>query len=190
MLLKKKYPYGNFHVYADRPSIEIVEVIQKHTAKIFNFQGQEQRQEVADGIITRLSNLNGRALAIKTADCLPVLFLNSEWVAIIHAGWRGLKQGILQHQLLQDHQWEYIYIAPAIKKYEVGTDFLEHFPQSSNFKYIDSKLYFDLQKEAVSQLQLYSCSIEQSSICTLQNTDYNSYRRDKTTKRNWNIFRI
>lgn len=46
----------------------------------------------ADGQATAL---RGVALAVLTADCLPVALVAPEAVAMIHAGWRGLAAGIL-----------------------------------------------------------------------------------------------
>jgi polyphenol oxidase len=53
---------------------------------------------VADAVIT---NLPGRALAILTADCLPVMFTdkNGHCVAAAHAGWRGLVDGVLENTI-------------------------------------------------------------------------------------------
>ncbi len=41
----------------------------------------------------------GQVCAILSADCLPVLLADKHgrWVAAIHAGWRGLADGILEH---------------------------------------------------------------------------------------------
>lgn len=51
------------------------------------------RPSAADGLITRAS----RPVGIQTADCLPVLFSSKDGkvVAAVHAGWRGVQQGIL-----------------------------------------------------------------------------------------------
>ena len=48
----------------------------------------------ADGLYTKQS---GITLAIKTADCLPILFQvnNSNLIMAVHAGWRGLSSGII-----------------------------------------------------------------------------------------------
>jgi polyphenol oxidase len=53
---------------------------------------------VADAVIT---DLTGRALAILTADCLPVVFAdkNGRCVAAAHAGWRGLVDGVLENTI-------------------------------------------------------------------------------------------
>ncbi len=53
-----------------------------------------ERKLEADGLI---SDEKGQSLWIYTADCLPVLFADTQegHVAAIHAGWRGIKNGIL-----------------------------------------------------------------------------------------------
>jgi YfiH family protein len=47
----------------------------------------------ADGLLTTKPNL---ALLVTTADCLPVGLVAGEAVAMLHAGWRGLADGILE----------------------------------------------------------------------------------------------
>jgi polyphenol oxidase len=47
----------------------------------------------ADGLVTSLPDL---ALAVFTADCVPVLLAAPGAVAAIHAGWRGLAGGIVR----------------------------------------------------------------------------------------------
>jgi YfiH family protein len=47
----------------------------------------------ADGAVTRAP---GAALAILTADCAPVVFVSDEGVVgAAHAGWKGLRDGVL-----------------------------------------------------------------------------------------------
>ena len=50
---------------------------------------------VADAVVTRLP---GVPLAVRVADCLPVLFADGRGsvVAAAHAGWRGLAAGVLE----------------------------------------------------------------------------------------------
>lgn len=67
-----------------------------------------------------------QVIAIKTADCLPILLASSTspLVAGIHAGWRGLAQGVIQHTLERlpvDNSALQAWIGPAISapQYEV-----------------------------------------------------------------------
>lgn len=47
----------------------------------------------ADGVVTTVPGL---VLAVRTADCVPVLFAAPGGVGAAHAGWRGLVAGVLQ----------------------------------------------------------------------------------------------
>src|SRR6056300_2105522 len=83
----------------------------------------------ADALIT---NNSGYALAILTADCVPVLFAAPEMgvIGAAHAGWRGAVDGVLEatiammaKQGIKPDQIEAV-IGPAIQQanYQVGDD--------------------------------------------------------------------
>lgn len=55
-------------------------------------EGRAVALQDADGQATALE---GAAVAVLTADCLPVALVAAEAVAMIHAGWRGLAAGVL-----------------------------------------------------------------------------------------------
>lgn len=71
---------------------------QRHTDLVFTFSGKPpqpgevQVVGVCDALLTAE---RGVALAVQTADCLPVVLAGGGVVAIVHAGWRGLAAGIL-----------------------------------------------------------------------------------------------
>lgn len=80
------------------------------------------------------TNQAHQVCAILTADCLPILIAANDGseIAAIHAGWRGLAQGIITNTLAnfatpasQLTAW----IGPAISAtaYEVGADVREPF---------------------------------------------------------------
>jgi hypothetical protein len=46
----------------------------------------------ADAAVTAVP---GCVLAVRTADCVPVVLLGSEAVGIVHAGWKGLLDGVV-----------------------------------------------------------------------------------------------
>jgi YfiH family protein len=60
-----------------------------------NVAALRERPPVADALVTRLP---GMPLAVRVADCLPVLFasLDGRVVGAAHAGWRGLAAGVLE----------------------------------------------------------------------------------------------
>lgn len=179
-----------YTVYDDRPNFKVIEVKQEHTNIVLESQGENLIHQVADGILIKPKELGHKALAIKTADCLPVAFISQDFLALVHAGWKGLQQKILLAPELKDISWKKIIIGPSICEYEVQPDFKNNFPGNPHFFEENGHLYFNLQKEAASQLKQYSTDIEIVDVCTLKNTAYNSYRRDKTPKRNWNILKI
>lgn len=184
-------PIGYFEVYDDCPGKNVIQVHQEHTNTVVEYLGEDIQKTIADGIITSPDILGENFLAVKTADCLPI-FMWGEKVAMIHAGWKGLANEILSNELLTQLQWQHAIIGPCILNYEVQEDFKENFPNSSHFQEKEGQLYFNLVQEAVDQLQknFDGIQIHLSNICTLQNKEYNSYRRDKTKQRNWNVFRI
>jgi YfiH family protein len=80
----------------------------------------------ADAAITRT---RGIAIAVRAADCLPVLFADRRGgvVGVAHAGWRGLAAGVLEATLLAmdvDARDVVAWIGPAIgpRRFEVGRD--------------------------------------------------------------------
>lgn len=86
---------------------------------------------VADALYTRQPAV---ACAVLTADCLPVLFASADGaeIAVAHAGWRGLANGVLEATLqnfaaapAHIHSW----LGPAIGSchFEVGIEVREQF---------------------------------------------------------------
>ncbi|MFA4993717.1 MAG: peptidoglycan editing factor PgeF [Bdellovibrionales bacterium] len=88
----------------------------------------------ADALVT---NKAGIALAVLTADCVPVLLAatNVPVIGAAHAGWRGAIGGVLENTIVEMEklgaQRKYIQaaIGPCIWKesYEVGSEFLAPF---------------------------------------------------------------
>lgn len=141
-----------------------------------------------DASITQMSN---KPLAILTADCLPIIVTHQKnrEIANIHAGWRGLYQGIIENtfQQLKDNPRQYqVWIGPAICQncYEVGHEFKDNFLQKyPNLQNAFSKYqdwHFNLAQAAEYILKnLGVTQIFQSNICTFENEKLFSYRREK-----------
>jgi polyphenol oxidase len=92
------------HVMANRHMLQVliaakpVYLKQVHGTKVVTLTPKTQHGTVADACITQEKKL---ACTIMVADCLPVLFTDTDgsFVAAAHAGWRGLADGVLNESL-------------------------------------------------------------------------------------------
>lgn len=165
---------------------------QTHSSRCVIVEDETQRD--ADAAITRSIH---HPLAIMTADCLPIMLCDNKGteIAAIHAGWRGLLNGIVENTVHKMHAAPsslMAWIGPAMcgRCYETGqevqTAFTTRFPFTDvAFHQIGAQWYANLPKLAELILQsLGVLAIYQSGACTyeLNNTFY-SYRRHAETGR-------
>jgi len=140
--------------------------------------------------------------AVQTADCLPLLVTNKKGtiVAAIHAGWRGLLNGVIEntiHKMNMSPHELLVWLGPAIsqKYFEVGADVKNSFCENDQhtekaFRAIsDQKWLADIYYLAKMRLKafgitdIYGGSV-MDDYCTFANkADYFSYRRDGETGR-------
>jgi len=179
---------GRFETWIKKPQMIIEHATQVHGTDIVSL---ETLPCEADGLIVSIEDFI-KPLAIKTADCLPVVIEGSKGVVFLHAGWRGLANGILAKPEISVINPQRVFIGPSIHGccFEVTADFQENFPGSPYFSKNGEKFFFNLQEEAKRKLrEIYpSLLIQIAPICTCCNKDFHSYRRDKTTERNWNLY--
>jgi len=182
ILFEKNWDFGQYKVLSEKPDFPVIEAKQVHGITI------QKKHECIEADGFEIASSDKSVFAIKTADCMPIILKAKDKVYFIHAGWRGLASGILK----QDTKIEYAFIGPSIsvKSFEVTSEFANHFPKTDNLIADNSKLFFDLQREAESQIcNLYpNAQVENCGICTFIEQNFHSYRRDKTPHRNWNLF--
>ncbi len=171
---------------------------QTHSTDIIEIKSvQFEQAPNADASFTQLTGL---PCAVLTADCLPILLCdtNGTQVAAIHAGWRGLANGIIEKTVkamrLNAHSELMAWMGPAISQphFEVGTEvrdaFLKHNLQAAiAFKpgASEGKWMGDLFSLARMRLKEVGLSqIYGGDHCTYTDeTQFYSYRRDKQTGR-------
>jgi len=135
----------------------------------------------ADALLTKQKNL---ILVVKTADCMPVLITDGEKVGVVHIGWKGLENKIFYKTISKfDTSKLKVSIGPHAQKccYEVKQDLASKFSEHCIKK--ENKIFLDLTKEIKEYCQTNDIELELSVECTIENKKYNSYRRDKTIKR-------
>ncbi|MGY5774260.1 peptidoglycan editing factor PgeF [Vibrio antiquarius] len=147
----------------------------------------------ADGVFTSSRHVVCSAM---TADCLPVLLTNTQGtqVAAVHAGWRGLANGIVENALALFSGEVIAWLGPAIgsQAFEVGEDVLQAFVdfdsqahQAFTPRDIDGKWFADMSKLATQRLNRAGVTqVFDSGLCTYQDkASFYSYRRDGKTGR-------
>ncbi len=97
---------------------------QTHSTVVLDVDARTEQVLDADGLFTSTFNVVCSAM---TADCLPVLMTNrtGTQVAAVHAGWRGLVNGIVEHTSARMSDDVMVWIGPAIgaQAVEVGKMF-------------------------------------------------------------------
>jgi len=134
-----------------------------------------------------LENTPGSVVAVKTADCMPILLADERRraVAAVHAGWRGTAAGIAARAVEAMHARFgtqagdlHAAIGPGIGKccYEVGPEVAAQFGERG-------RAHIDLA--AVNRAQLAGAGVPPEKIymadlCTMcQAGEFHSFRRDK-----------
>lgn len=190
MPIAYKHPLsrGKFETWTAKPEFDFIQVKQVHGTEIASL---ETLPCEADGMIVSWDDFD-KALCIKTADCMPIVIEGEKGCVILHAGWRGLANGILRRPEIQLILPMRALIGPSIHEccFEVSADFKQNFPSSPYFTDRGDKLFFNLQEEAKDQLnkQFPDLLIEIARFCTCCNNKFHSYRRNKTNDRNWNLY--
>ena len=100
------------------------------------------------------------ALAVLVADCVPMLLVDeaSPRFAVVHAGWRGLRRGVVRTTLaaFDDPSTVHAFVGPSISSegYQVGPDVAERFVDVPDALYPDvgDRSRLDLRRVAVHQL--------------------------------------
>lgn len=136
----------------------------------------------------------GVALAVWTADCVPILMTGGGVVAAVHSGWRGSAEDIAGATI---HRFEIEYgvppdqiratLGPAISgpRYPVGNEVIGALKTLG----VDEAAWrkgehVDLQGFLRSRLEglgLHPSAISEIDLCTALSRDFASYRRDGTS---------
>lgn len=167
----------------------------------------------ADGLATRRA---GVRLAVKTADCLPVLLFNpkTSQIMALHAGWRGVAQGIHLKGLSSFTAEQgglastYAVLGPCISPFafEIGPEVLVKFdakalalgdkePADFAFKGKNDRWHLDLASLTVYGLLASGLPAKNVSVlrsCTFfEDKLWYSYRREgKSTGRIWSWIEV
>ena len=150
---------------------------QCHGTKIVEIiTGNEDLSE-CDGVWTKNKSL---ILGIKTADCAPICFGDMEKFGVIHAGWRGLVNGICEQMLeIFNSNNTYIFIGPMLPEFEIKKDYCyEAINKKFGEKFFierEGKIFFEFKDALISILP----NVKFDPRSTYTDKGLSSWRRDK-----------
>ena len=134
-----------------------------------------------------LENHPGSVIAVKTADCMPLLLVDERQraVAAVHAGWRGTAAAIgpsaieaMRRRFGTRPEDLHAAIGPGIGKccYEVGPEVMERFGgQGRGHLDLLSENRRQLEESGVTASRIYA-----SHLCTMcRGEEFHSFRRDR-----------
>ena len=171
---------------------------QTHSNRVIEIKKNNCKKKInSDAIITKV---NGLALGVVTADCVPVIIydLENEIVGCIHAGWKGAFSGIIKNTVnkikrLNSNNKIFASIGPCIgeKSYEVDLNFYKKFVRTSkkNRKYFSyknkNKKFFNLRKFVADKLIQLKVKVDHVKHDTFrEKMNFFSYRRSFKLKQN------
>lgn len=159
---------------------------QVHSNRCLSIGSAVPDDNKADAAVTDQKN---RVLAVMVADCLPILLseANGQGVAVVHAGWKGLANGVIASTLKNLRGEWMAWLGPAIGPchYEVGTEVRQAFESGMGFSERGDRWMMDLKRVARAQLEQAGVRrVTSAEECTFCLPDrYYSYRRDGVTGR-------
>lgn len=167
---------------------QLVIANQVHGSKIIHVTKPGMYDD-ADGFVTDKAELS---LGIRVADCAAVLAGDAVngVIGAFHAGWKGAADNIVPKgidqmiQLGANPDYIRVYLSPCIslENFEVGEEVATKFPEQFLDRDSYKKPHVDLKGFIGWQLLNSGIKIENVEIstdCTVQNSNYYSYRRER-----------
>lgn len=149
---------------------------QTHGNNLFEVKSFENIKQNTDSLITSNKDL---ALAVRVADCIPLLLYSASLIAAVHVGRRGLINEVAAKTVAKMRTLGAIDISGVAGPhicgdcYEVGDDLAEQIHKShptTGGKKGHLNLFAGLKD------QIKEVNLENVNICTKENNQYFSYR--------------
>lgn len=165
---------------------------QVHGNKVFRVTAETNQVPEVDALVTTEKSIG---LVVMVADCLPILLDGGSVIGAVHVGRRGALNGIIGKtvglMVAQGGVNIKAIIGPAIcgKCYEVDEESYKSAIAGAPVGDAGFR-HLDIRKIATKELKDLGCSIENIDICTKENENYFSYRRDGQTGRQAGIISL
>lgn len=201
--LESEFIFHGFYNAKESEKLEnIILMNQVHSADVLVIDEPLSQAPQVDALVTKTLGL---ALAVKTADCVPVLLCDkkNKVVAAVHAGWKGAFQGVIENTLLKmieigaDVSCIQAGIGPHIQKesFEADEKMKSLFPVTEHHFFEnkeEGRYHFDFHGYVLYRLKRAGIKqIDSVLIDTYQDDSYLSYRRDpKNPARQFSVIKL
>ncbi len=198
----KKNVHRNLKFVAKKIKVnkkKLVLMYQTHSNKVIviNTKNKNKVRFKSDAIITKIKGL---ALAVVTADCVPIILFDvkNHIIGCIHAGWKGASSGIIENTIktikkINSKNKIYAAIGPCIgnKSYEVDLPFYKKFitkSKKNNIYFVSkkkNKKLFNLRKYVNDKLIKLNVIVDNIHRDTfIEKSNFFSYRRSQKLGQN------
>lgn len=169
-------------------SSNIALVEQVHGGEVIQVDAPSGPLEVlgrADAMVTTRTDI---VLAVRTADCVPVVLEAAGCIAAAHAGWRGVAAKVLERTVEAMRELGafeiHAVVGPhiGVEAYEVGREVVEGICATGVpepvFVRAGERPHVDVGAAAAYQLQRLGVRVRRDSPCTFSEPRFYSHRRD------------
>jgi YfiH family protein len=164
----------------------VVHAHQIHGARVVPHGSLTAGRHTLEGVDGHLTHVPGVLMAVTIADCVPIFLVapQQRGVALLHAGWRGVAEGMLeegvgrmQAELGVHPAHLHVHLGPAISgtRYEVGAEVFEALGIFGGEANGPLDLRRHLTDRAV-RLGIPRDHIDVSPICTREDPRFYSHR--------------
>jgi copper oxidase (laccase) domain-containing protein len=150
--------------------------------------GDMLRRSEADAVVAPRHNERPNSMVaygVMSADCVPIVVRGDDGYALIHAGWRGLANGIIGNALaaVRTPKEAVVFACAGGDSYEVGSEVLSAIGDSAVYRQAPgdtSRYLLDTAATAIAQLRRGCAGIEAhaAGVCTISDQRFHSFRRD------------
>lgn len=175
------------------PVTDIAFMNQVHGDEISIVDSIAEIDPTCDALITTTPGL---AVAVLVADCIPLLLKSRSVVAAVHVGRKGLVNGIALKVVARMRALGATSIHAQLgasicgECYEVPADMAQEVSRMHPTALSQTKVAtpaLNLSRALIADLTSVGITCEATSVCTFENQNYFSYRRDAITGRSAGI---
>lgn len=174
----------DFDIAAFCGGVELIELKQTHRNNVVDFRGERAATRLeGDALVVEvgLPALRNHVFAIKTADCVPLIIRSADAFALVHAGWRGLANGVIENaiKVLGAQKGLTALIGPCADSccYKVGTEVIAAIGDRAVVVSKKGDQYLSTAGTARAILEASCINVITSNICTICDSRFHSYRR-------------